>query len=132
MKGRGANVLVNPVNVTCSGSRCVHLEWSFRWLENCVLVRSRAREFVWIVSYTIFAQSSYLKCITYLQRARFVIKIRTVLAQVTSLLLSVKCSVCFGSFGNRGITQIVGVVSNIPLAELSKAVFPNLCETAAR
>ena len=27
---------------------------------------------------------------------------------------------CFGSFGNRGITRIVGVVSNIPLAERSK------------
>ena len=57
MKGRGANVLVNPVNVTCSGSRCVHIEWLFRLSENCVLARSLAREFVWIVSYAIFVQS---------------------------------------------------------------------------
>jgi hypothetical protein len=110
MKGRGANVLVNRVNVTCSGSRCIHIEWLFRWSENCVLVRSLAREFVWIVSYAMFAQSSYLECVTYLQRARFIIKNRTVLAQVTSALLCVMCYVCFGSFGNRGTTQIVGVV----------------------
>ena len=84
-------------------------------------VQSLARELVWVVSYAIFAQSSYFECITYLQRARFVIKNRTVLAQVTSVLLCVMCSVCFGSFGNRGIAQIVGVVSNIPLAERSKA-----------
>ena len=115
------NVVVNPVNVTCSGSRCAHIEWLFIWSENCVLVRSLAREFVWIVSYAIFAQSSYFECITCLQRAKFVIKNRAVLAQVTSVLLCVMCSVCFGSFDNRGITQIVGVVRNIPLAERSKA-----------
>ena len=121
MNGRGANVLVNPFNVTCSGSRCVRIEWLFIWSENCVLVLSLAREFVWIVSCAIFAQSSYFECIACLHRARFVIRNRTVFAQVTSVLLCVMCSVCFGSFGNRGITQIVGVVGNIPFAERSKA-----------
>ena len=82
--------------MTRSGSRCVSIEWLFTWSENCVLVRSLAREFVWIASYAIFAQSSYLECITYLQRARFVIKSHTVLAQGTSVLLCVSVPLVIG------------------------------------
>jgi hypothetical protein len=100
MKGRGANVLVNPVNVRCSGSRCVHLEWLFGWSENCVLYGALPESSYGLSAYAILAQSSYLECIIYLQRARFVIKNRTVLVQITSALLYV---MCFGFFGNRGI-----------------------------
>jgi hypothetical protein len=120
MIGRGVNVLVNPINATCSGSRCVHFELLFGWSENCVFMGILAREFIWFVCLRDIG-TMLIECtrITYLQRARFVIKNRIVLAQVTSALLCVMCYVCVGFFGKRGITHIVVSARNFCNADLS-------------
>jgi hypothetical protein len=119
MIGRGVNVSVNPINVTCSGSRCVHLEL-FGWSENCVFIGKLAKEFIWFVCLRDIG-TKLMECtrITSLQRARFVIKNRIVLAQVTSALLCVMCSVCVGFCGKREITHIIVPVRNFCNADLS-------------